>query len=160
MVNGIVSLISLSVFSLLAQEFFLTQGSNPHLHHWQADSFPSEPLGRPTNQLYFNKIKFTKKEKKEVLISPGSYVQLCLGHPISFSRPAFSCLKLTSLDSLHPCSLSSAAHVDGDTVTILGSWARNLGATQDLMSHSYLVTSSSMPVKIRLVFRSFGHYFI
>ena len=31
----------------LLQGIFPTQGSNPHLLHWQADSFPSEPPGKP-----------------------------------------------------------------------------------------------------------------
>ena len=34
----------------LLQEIFLSQGSNPHLLHllhWQADSLPLEPLGKP-----------------------------------------------------------------------------------------------------------------
>ena len=31
----------------LLQGIFLTQGSNPSLLHWQADSLPSEPGGKP-----------------------------------------------------------------------------------------------------------------
>ena len=31
----------------LLQEIFLTQGSNPHLLHWQADSLPLSHLGSP-----------------------------------------------------------------------------------------------------------------
>ena len=34
----------------LLQGIFLTQGSNPHLLHWQMDSLPSEPPGKlPTS---------------------------------------------------------------------------------------------------------------
>ena len=84
------------------QDFFLTQRLNPRLQHWQADSLPCEPLGKPANQLYINKIKCTKKEKKEVLITSWSYVQLYLGHPIGFTSSAFSCLKLSCSDSLSP----------------------------------------------------------
>ena len=32
----------------LFQGIFLTQGSNPHLPHWQADSFPLSHLGSPS----------------------------------------------------------------------------------------------------------------
>ena len=60
----------------------------------------------------------------------------------------------------HPCSLSSVSHVDEDTVTVSVSWARNLGVIQDFMSHGHLVTISSIPVTIGLVFHSFGHYLI
>ena len=31
----------------LLQEIFSIQGSNPHLLHWQADSFTTEPPGKP-----------------------------------------------------------------------------------------------------------------
>jgi len=31
----------------LLQRIFLTQGSNLHLPHWQVDSLPSEPPGKP-----------------------------------------------------------------------------------------------------------------
>ena len=31
----------------LLSRIFPTQGSNPHLLHWQADSLPSEPSGKP-----------------------------------------------------------------------------------------------------------------
>ena len=31
----------------LLQEIFSTQGSNPHLLHWQIDSFTTEPPGKP-----------------------------------------------------------------------------------------------------------------
>ena len=31
----------------LLQETFLTQGSNPHLLHWQGDSLPLGPQGSP-----------------------------------------------------------------------------------------------------------------
>ena len=33
---------------ILLQGIFLTQGSNPCLHHWQADSLPVEPVGKPS----------------------------------------------------------------------------------------------------------------
>ena len=33
----------------LLQGFFPTQGSNPHLLHWQAGSLPSEPPEKPKN---------------------------------------------------------------------------------------------------------------
>ena len=35
------------VCHFLLQGNFLTQGSNPHLLNWQADSLPSEPPGKP-----------------------------------------------------------------------------------------------------------------
>ena len=35
----------------LLQGIFLTQGSNPHLLHWQVDSFTTEPPGKPKSRL-------------------------------------------------------------------------------------------------------------
>ena len=36
-------------FHFLLQGIFLTEGSNPHLLHWQADSSPPHHLGSPYN---------------------------------------------------------------------------------------------------------------
>ena len=36
----------------LLQGIFLTQGSNPHLLHWQVDSFTTELPGKPLSNVY------------------------------------------------------------------------------------------------------------
>ena len=38
----------------LLQGIFLTQGSNLHLLHWQADSLPPVPTGKPRVHIYTN----------------------------------------------------------------------------------------------------------
>ena len=49
--------------SFLLQGIFLTQGSNPHLLqllHWQADSLPLGPPGKPLYILYLPSINLTR----------------------------------------------------------------------------------------------------
>ena len=42
----------------LLQGTFPTQGLNPHLLHWQADSLPSEPPGKPGHQELLLKVDY------------------------------------------------------------------------------------------------------
>ena len=51
-----------SGYHSLLQGIFLAQGLNPHLLHWQADSLPSEPPGRPLEQ--------TKEAAKRTAVRP------------------------------------------------------------------------------------------
>ena len=50
----------------LLQEIFLTQGSNPHLLHWQVDSLPPSHLESPYN--HNTKIKFRKFNIETILL--------------------------------------------------------------------------------------------
>ena len=40
------------------QRIFLTQGSNPHLQHWQADSFPRSHMGNQPDVHIINVVKY------------------------------------------------------------------------------------------------------
>ena len=39
---------------LLLQDILPTQGSNPHLLHWQVDSLPLSHLGNPSSIMYIS----------------------------------------------------------------------------------------------------------
>ena len=52
----------------LLQGIFPTQGSNPHLLHWQADSFTTEPPGKPGGCIYTMAIS---KPTNKDFISPS-----------------------------------------------------------------------------------------
>ena len=49
----------------LLQGIFLTQWLNPHLLHWQADSFTTEPSGEPFISIALSKRNRTKKRMNE-----------------------------------------------------------------------------------------------
>ena len=49
----------------LLQGIFLTQWLNPHLLHWQADSFTTEPSGEPFTGIVLSKRNRTKKRMNE-----------------------------------------------------------------------------------------------
>ena len=51
----------------LLQGIFLSQGSNPHLLQWQADSLPLSHLGGPKNYI---PIKFFFLKNKEIICVP------------------------------------------------------------------------------------------
>ena len=77
----------------LLQRIFPTQGSNPHLLHWQADSLPLSHLGSP--QL---NIQSCKKQLSFMLPTPSTdltvahYKGLSAVHPIVFRNLSVLCL--------------------------------------------------------------------
>ena len=53
----------------LLQRIFLTQGSNPGLLHWQADSLPLHPLGSPTTTI--SSVQFSRSVVSDSLQPHG-----------------------------------------------------------------------------------------
>jgi len=47
----------------LLQRLFLTQRSNPHLLHWQADSLPLSHQGSPTMEYYSSRKRIIKTQR-------------------------------------------------------------------------------------------------
>ena len=74
------------------QGIFPTQGSNPSLLHWQADSLPSEPQGSPNTKLHVCKswIKNTESLLSVISFFPTWFYILCWRWVVFFFFPHVS----------------------------------------------------------------------
>ena len=87
------------ILKWVAISFFLTQGSNLHLLHWQADSLPQSHLGSPQPTIGLHKCRFQDGRPPLAVF--------CLGSP---SIPSFSLTPQSPKRSENPYSNITLAH--------------------------------------------------
>ena len=85
----------------LLQRIFWTKGSNPHLLsllHWQTDSLPAKPSGKPNTEQKVKKMRKNKRENSMTLL-----LQWCVRH-CQYLIIVFSCsiIIMTLLVCMHP----------------------------------------------------------